>query len=37
MPASADGETTLDNLCLACLACNRYKGARQSAPDPETG
>lgn len=37
VPASAGGETTLDNLCLACPACNRHKGARQSAPDPETG
>jgi hypothetical protein len=37
VPASAGGETVLDNLCLACPACNRHKGARQSAPDPETG
>jgi len=37
VPISAGGETTLDNLCLACPACNRNKGARQIAPDPETG
>lgn len=36
VPASAGGETTLDNLCLACPTCNRHKSARQSAPDPET-
>jgi len=36
-PVSAEGETTLDNLCLACPACNRHKAARQSALDPETG
>jgi 5-methylcytosine-specific restriction endonuclease McrA len=36
VPASAGGETALDNLCLACPSCNRYKGARQAAPDPET-
>lgn len=37
VPVSAGGEARLDNLCLACPACNRSKGARQSAPDPETG
>jgi hypothetical protein len=37
VPVSAGGETALDNLCLACPACNRYKAARQSAPDPEIG
>ncbi|MGH2522100.1 MAG: HNH endonuclease [Anaerolineales bacterium] len=37
VPVSAGGETTLDNLCLACPACNRHKATRQSAPDPETG
>ena len=36
-PVSAGGATTVDNLCLACPACNRHKGARQSAPDPQTG
>jgi hypothetical protein len=37
VPISAGGATTLDNLCLACPACNRYKGVRQSASDPQTG
>ena len=37
VPLSAGGATVLDNLCLACPACNRHKAARQSAPDPETG
>lgn len=37
VPLSAGGVTVLDNLCLACPACNRHKAARQSAPDPETG
>jgi hypothetical protein len=36
VPLSACGNTVLDNLCLACPACNRHKGARQSAPDPDT-
>ena len=31
------GKTTLGNLALACPACNRYKGNRQSVIDPETG
>jgi 5-methylcytosine-specific restriction endonuclease McrA len=37
VPISAGGETELDNLCLACPACNRHKGSRRSATDPETG
>jgi len=36
VPTSAGGETTPDNLCLACPTCNRHKSARQSAPDLET-
>lgn len=36
VPVSAGGETTLDNLCLACPTCNRHKSARQSVSDPET-
>lgn len=35
-PLSAGGATTLDKLALACPACNRYKGRRQSAIDPLT-
>lgn len=37
VPTSAGGATQRNNLCLTCPACNRYKGARQSGPDPETG
>jgi hypothetical protein len=37
IPASAGGATTLENLCLACPACNRRKSVRQSWTDPETG
>ena len=35
-PVSAGGQTTADNLCLACPTCNRYKAAKQTAEDPET-
>lgn len=31
------GETTLDNLALACPMCNRYKGADIGSLDPLTG
>ena len=37
VPVSAGGHTTLDNLALACPACNRYKSNRQSVTDPESG
>jgi HNH endonuclease len=37
VPTSAGGETSFDNLCLACPSCNSYKQDVQSAPDPETG
>ena len=33
-PSGGDG---LDNLCLACGNCNRYKGKAIRAADPETG
>lgn len=36
IPLSAGGPTSLDNLCLSCPTCNRYKAARITAPDPET-
>lgn len=35
-PRSAGGETTFENLCLACPSCNRYKAQRQTASDPIT-
>lgn len=31
------GGTTQDNLCLACIDCNRYKGSDLSSLDPATG
>lgn len=37
VPVSAGGGDAINNLCLACPACNRYKGARQDALDPESG
>lgn len=36
VPRSAGGETVLENICLACPTCNRYKASRQSAVDPMT-
>ncbi|MFN6536555.1 MAG: HNH endonuclease [Nostoc sp. EkiNYC01] len=36
IPLSAGGETVFENLCLACPSCNRYKGTRQTAIDPNT-
>ena len=36
-PLSAGGETVFGNLCLACPSCNRHKGNRQTAIDPESG
>lgn len=36
VPVSAGGQTILGNLALACPACNRYKGNRQTVIDPET-
>jgi hypothetical protein len=35
-PLSAGGETVFENLCFACPSCNRYKGDRQTAIDPES-
>ena len=37
VPVSQGGETSLGNLCLSCPSCNRHKGARRAALDPETG
>ncbi|MBV8899168.1 MAG: HNH endonuclease [Verrucomicrobia bacterium] len=37
VPVSAGGLTNLDNLALACVSCSLRKGARQVAPDPQTG
>ena len=37
VPRVLGGETILDNLCLACPTCNRFKADRTAAPDPATG
>lgn len=36
-PRAAGGETTSDNLALACVSCSLRKGARRAGADPETG
>ncbi|MGQ9909879.1 MAG: HNH endonuclease [Candidatus Flexifilum sp.] len=37
IPESAGGATILDNLCLTCVGCNRFKGDATAAVDPLTG
>jgi len=37
VPIVAGGLTAMDNLCLSCYRCNEFKGARQTAPDPDDG
>jgi hypothetical protein len=37
IPRQHDGETTADNLALACVRCNRYKGYNIGSYDPESG
>jgi hypothetical protein len=37
IPIQHGGETTSDNLALACLRCNRRKGPNVGSFDPETG
>jgi hypothetical protein len=37
VPLTAGGETVFENLCFACPFCNRHKGDRQNAIDPESG
>jgi hypothetical protein len=37
VPLAAGGDTTLDNLCLSCPNCNRYKAFRITYDDPQTG
>jgi len=36
-PLQHGGQTDADNLALACLRCNRYKGPNVGSFDPETG
>ncbi len=37
IPRSAGGETSLENLCLSCPNCNRYKANRQNIIDSDSG
>ena len=37
IPVKHRGETALDNLCLACMECNRHKGSDFASFDPDTG
>ena len=37
VPRARGGQTTLDNLCLACAACNGFKLDQIEALDPESG
>ena len=37
VPRQHDGQTKAGNLALACIRCNRYKGANVGSFDPETG
>jgi len=37
IPNAAGGLTELENLCLACHACNEFKGAQHRSADPLTG
>jgi hypothetical protein len=36
-PEAVGGQTVAANLALACVSCSLRKGARQTAPDPQTG
>jgi 5-methylcytosine-specific restriction endonuclease McrA len=37
VPKSKGGESTLENLALACPGCNLHKAGRTTAVDPMTG
>ncbi len=37
VPLQHGGQTDANNLALACLRCNRYKGPNVGSFDPETG
>lgn len=36
-PISKGGDTTFENVCLACRSCNEFKGDLTEAVDPLTG
>jgi len=37
VPTQHGGETEINNLALACMRCNRYKGPNIASFDPLTG
>ncbi|MEP7120376.1 MAG: HNH endonuclease signature motif containing protein [Byssovorax sp.] len=37
VPIAAGGASTVENLALACFACNRHKWDRRTGTDPEVG
>jgi hypothetical protein len=37
VPVVANGETTAENLALACVSCSLRKGVRQEIEDAQTG
>lgn len=37
VPRQHGGETTSENLALACFRCNRFKGPNLGSLDPDTG
>jgi hypothetical protein len=37
IPVVANGETTAENLALACVSCSLRKGARQAIEDAQSG
>lgn len=37
VPLAAGGTSTIENLALACFACNRRKWDRRTGTDPEAG
>ncbi|MFE1748562.1 HNH endonuclease [Coleofasciculus sp. H7-2] len=37
LPVSKGGETSFENICLACRSCNEFKGDATEAIDPLTG
>jgi hypothetical protein len=37
IPRFQNGETSFENVCLACRSCNEYKGKNTNATDPLTG
>ena len=37
LPVSKGGDTSFENICLACRSCNEFKGEATEAEDPVTG